>query len=301
MSFRNPSQYSLDKNIYNQSNFNQSYSPIQNVIPQRDIKNHNEAMHNNINDSIVSEIVTEYTLHIDSNDRDTTAYQNPYKFTVSLGGAGPQTIKSTNGLITTTTSYGGTPKPKIDIQFKNIKYVKIKYLTLPRTILYKRIDASGVEYSVPSLTNDGISGTILANYRYLILRIKELDDDKLYSTNDIIKNNCFILYRDSNYYDAINDLWIATQPVRIYYDNLLKNNLNKLTIEIMTPTGDELRLLYFDPAAPNTKINIEYNEINNYNSTNNFYTDFTPIVQMSMELEFGVCENQINTQKNYRT
>lgn len=303
MSFRNPSQFSLDRNTYNQSNFNQSYNNIQNVIPQRDIKNYNNVLHNNINDPIVSEIVTEYTLHIDSNDRDTTLYPNPYKFSVSLGGSGSQTVKTTSrdGLITTTTSYSGSPNPKIDIQFKNLKYVKIKYLMLPRTILYKRTDSSGVEYSVPSLVNDGISGTILANYRYLILKIKELDDDKLYSTNDIIRNNCFVLYRDSNYHDAINDLWIATQPVRIYYDNLLKNNLNKLTFEIMTPTGDEFRLKYYDPAATNTKININYSEINNLTVNNNFYTDFTPIIQMSMEIEFGVCENQINTQKNYKT
>jgi hypothetical protein len=255
-------------------------------------------MHNNINDPIVSEIITEYTLHIDSADRDTSLYPNPYNFSVSLGGAGTQVVKS-NGISTTT--YNGVPDPKIDIQFKNLKYVKIKYLMLPRTVLYKRIDNSGVEYSVPSLVNDGITGTILGNYRYLVMKIKELDDDKLYSTNDIIKNNCFVLYRDSNYYDAINDLWIATQPVRIYYDSLLKNNLNKLTIQILTPTGDEFRLKYYDPAATNTKVNIAYSEINNLTSNNNFYTDFTPIIQMSMEIEFGVCENQVNTQKSYRT
>lgn len=299
MSFRNPSQFSLDNNTYNQSNFNQSYSKIQNVIPQRDIKNYNNVLHNNINDPIVSEIITEYTLHIDSADRDVNVYPNPYKFSVSLGGAGTRVVKSGN--ITTTTS--GVPNPRIDIEFKNIKYIKIKYLTLPRTILYKRIiNPSGTEYSVPNIVNDTISGTILSNYRYLILRIKELDDDKLYSTNDIVKNNCFILYRDSNYHDAINDLWIATQPVRIYYDNQLRNNLNKLTFEILTPSGEEFRLKYYDPfATPTTKINIDYNEINTLIPNNNFYTDFTPIIQMSMELEFGVFENQLNTQKSYRT
>ena len=61
MSFRNPSQFNLNQMNSNQSNFNQSYLPIQNVIPQRDIKNHNNVFHNNINDPIVSEIITEWS------------------------------------------------------------------------------------------------------------------------------------------------------------------------------------------------------------------------------------------------
>jgi len=276
MSFRN----------FNQSNFNQSYSPIQNVIPQRDIKNHNNVFHNNINDPIVSEIITEYTLHIDSADRNTDVYPNPYTFSVSLGGAGTQTVNSL--------TYTGVPNPRIDIEFKNIKYVKIKYLTLPRHVVY---NASGTTYNT-DMGSTGFKSTILGNYRYLILRIKELGDDKLYSTNDKIRNNCFILYRDSNYYDALNDLWIATQPVKIYYDNLLKNNLNKLTFEILTPDFQEFRLKYIN----NTVLSdIDYNYINNPQANSNFYSEFTPVIQMSTELEFGVCENQINTQKSYRT
>ena len=41
MNFRNPSQFNLNQMNLNQSNFNQSYLPNQNMIPQRDIKNHN--------------------------------------------------------------------------------------------------------------------------------------------------------------------------------------------------------------------------------------------------------------------
>ena len=144
----------------------------------------------------------------------------------------------------------------------------------------------------------GFKSTILGNYRYLVLRIKELNDDKLYSTNDNIRNNCFILYRDSNYYDALNDLWIATQPVKIYYDNQLKNNLNRLTFEILTPDFQEFRLKYIDNQA---LANIDYNFINNPEANSNFYSTYTPLIQMSMEIEFGICENQINTQKSYRT
>jgi hypothetical protein len=280
MSFRNPSQFNLNQMNSNQSNFNQSYQPTQNIIPQRDIKNYNNVLHNNINDPIISEIVTEYTLHIDSIDRNTTIYPNPYKFAVYFNGG------------------SDAPNPKIDIEFKNIKYIKIKYLTLPRNVVYNT-NVSGTYTTFDTdLSGTSFKSTILANYRYLILRIKELGDDKLYSTNTDIKNNCFILYRDSNYYDAVNDLWIATQPVKIYYDNQLKNNLNKMTFEILTPDFQEFRLQCVNNSQ---LVNIDYSYINNSSANSNFYTTYTPLIQWSTEIEFGVCENQINTQKSYRT
>lgn len=291
MSFRNPSHYSLSMLNSNQSNFNNAFVPNSTVIPQRDTKNYGNIIHNNVNDNILSEIVTEYTIHIDSKDRDTRIYPNPYSFIVSLGG--PETRRDTNGNVI---GNSGVPDPRIDVNFKNIKYVKIKYLMLPRNIFYDIvIDISGnKEYSVGTSRP-----TILANYRYLLLRVKEISNDKLYSTNDIIKNECFIIYRDSNYSDAINDLWFATQPVKIFYDNGLKN-LTRLTIQILTPNGDELRL-----KSNNDELNnIPYNEINNDMSedtpSSDFYFNFNEDIQTNMEFEIGVCENQINSQKKYR-
>jgi hypothetical protein len=283
MSFKNPSHYAINMMSSNQSNFNNAFIPNPNFIPQRETKNTGHMLHNNMNENVVSEIVSEYTVHIDSIDRDTTIFPNPYKFIVSLGGPSAQN-----------NSLAGVPNPRIDINFKNVKYVKLKYLMLPRNINYDRsVDASGNKtYAVATATP-----TILANYRYLLLRIKEISNDKLYSTNDVIKNDCFVIYRDSNYNDAILDLWFATQPVKIFYDNGLKS-LTKLTIEILTPDGDELRVLY------NGTTKLSFTELNNDQSTDtpssNFHKKFYESVQTNMEFELGVCENQLNTQKNYR-
>jgi hypothetical protein len=234
-----------------------------------------------MNDNVVSEMVTEYTVHVDSGDRDTNIYPNPYKFALSLGGPSNQN-----------SSQSGVPNPRVDVSFKNVKYIKLKYLMLPRNINYDIADNSGNKiYSVATT-----KPTILSNYRYLLLRIKEISNDKLYSTNDTIKNDCFVIYRDSNYTEAVNDLWIATQPVKIYYENGLKN-LSRLTIEVLTPSGDELRLL--SDSNP-----ISYTEINTDRSTttpsSDFYTKYNDSVQINIEFEIGVCENQLNTQKNYR-
>ena len=285
MSFSNPSQYNLNTLNSSQSNFNSAFMPNQHMIPQRDTKNYNNLIHNNVNNNVLSEIITEYTLHIDGKDRDTGVYPNPFSFSVSLGGVAP---RIENGV-----QISGVPAPRIDMNFKNVKYIKLKYILLPRNINYDvEDDASGNKtYSIATSKPE-----ILSHYRYLLLKIKEISNDKLYSTNDILKNECFVLYRDSRYPEAINDLWFATQPVKIYYDNGLKN-LSKITFEILTPSGDQLRLL-------NGTNLISYDEINTDMSlespSSNFYTDFNDPSQVNLELELGVCENQISTEKNYR-
>ncbi len=287
MSFRNPSQHTLNMLNTSESNFNNAFIPSQNLIPQRDSRNYGNMVHNNVNNNILSEILTEYTLHIDSKDRDITAYPSPYKFSVSLGGPATRIEKGN--------TISGVPNPRIDIHFKNVKYIKLKYLMLPRTINYAVTeDISGNKTYIESPTKS----TILANYRYLLLRVQEISNDKLYSTNDILKNDCFVIYRDSNYSDAINDLWFATQPVKIYYENGLRN-ISKLTIEILTPSGSLLNLF---TSTPSEKIPLS--EVNDDLSldvpSSDFYVNFNESIQTSMEFELGVCENQINNQKNYR-
>lgn len=281
MSFKNPSQYALNTLNSNISNFNSAFIPNTTFIPQRDTKNYGNLIHNNVNNNLLNEIITEYTIHIDGKDRDTTKYPNPYSFSISLGGI-------------------DVPNPRIDVNFKNIKYIKLKYILLPRIIRYNvSISDGNKSYEIPVITD---KRTILSNYRYLILRVKEISQDKLYSSNNTIRNDSFILYRDSNYDGALNDLWFATQPVKIYYDNNLKN-LSKLTVQILTPNGDELKLLSNNSSTVSPIPYIEINEDNSSKTpSSDFYTEFNQNgdVNMSIEFEIGVCENQINTEKNYR-
>lgn len=301
MSYRNPSQHTLNMLNSTQSNFNSAFTPNPNFIPQRDTKNYGNLIHNNVNNNLLAEMVSEYTIHIDGKDRNTTSYPNPFSFSVSLGGPAPRYERTVDPVTKeiVQNQIAGVPNPRIDMNFKNVKYVKLKYMLLPRNIRYDlAIDPSGNK----SYTITTTKPTILSNYRYLLLKVKEIANDKLYSTNDTLKNDSFIIYRDSNYNEASNDLWFATQPVKIYYDNGLKN-LSKLTIQILTPSGEELKLLSYDNGVLS---NIPYIEINQDQSSeilsSDFYTNFNSNgeVNINMEFEIGVCENQINTEKNYK-
>ena len=356
--FKNPSHYTVNtfnRNGFEGTNFNNAFKNQATLIPPRDTKNYGNTIINNIGENIVNEVIMEYTLHIDSCDRDINLFPNPYQFAVSIGGAGSSTIthannssinninnsKNKNGFLFNTVSYSGAPGPRIDTQFRNVKYIKLKYITLPRIISYtytSNININNRVYTPYGLTEKG--ATILGNYRYLIMRIKEIANDNFYSTNADIKNNCFILYRDSNYYDAINDLWIATQPIKIFYDDDLKN-LSKMTIEIFLPPNPQQQPVTTgtQPVEPQTNAGTSYaiqQTYTNYGypipqdtnlllftlltkdatgnivplnvtdvngtsgTTSDFYSKYGSTVQMSMEFELGVCENQLNTGKNYR-
>jgi hypothetical protein len=354
--FKNPSHYTIGtfkKNSFDGAQFNQAFKNQATLIPPRDTKNYGNTIINNIGENVVNEVITEYTIHIDSSDRDINAYPNPYQFTVSIGGAGSSVITQSqyvnqnnqSVLAFANVAYTGAPGPRIDVPFRNVKYIKLKYVSLPRIITYKYTEDSTtgkISYDRESLTAS--KSTILGNYRYLIMRIKEIANDNFYSTDANIKNNCFILYRDSNYYDAISDLWIATQPVKIFYDDDLKN-LSRMTIEIFIPptSTQQPASTQIEPQT-NARISLgiqqEYNTKFGYplpqdsnlifftllrreetgttfepmpvsdvngtsklpdkTSASNFYEKFGMDVQTSMEFEIGVCENQINTGKNYR-
>jgi len=342
---RHPSQFGINELNLGRNNFSQAYQPYNQLIPQRPTNNDGHFAHNNVNSNILSEIITEYTINVDSADRDLGNYPSPYNFEISLGGAGTSSGKI-NGEKAT---FGGVPNPRIDMNFKNVKYVKLKYILMPKVMLYftesfrttpeaaanqvKYYDANHIaldsdkkmgfknpgKADASTYLGDKINNIdyglytktkqhILANYRYLLLRIKELDNDKILTSTNSNRDNCFILYRDSNYQDAKTDLWVATQPTKIFYDDNLKN-LSKLSIEILTQDGLQFELKYYGlNLTPAETIIIDNNKsipsTHLIDKTNVFLNDKAGDLfndsNINIEFEIGVCENQINTEKQYR-
>lgn len=275
--------------------FRNAYTPNKPMIPQRNIINNGNLIDNNVKPIAVTETINEYMLHVDSSDRDINIYPNPYSFSTYLGGSSKTVvnkIKNKNGTVSEVV-YGGNPSPCIDLNFKNIKYFRIKYVMLPRYINYDMTyDISDNRTYVTA----SVDSTILSNYRYLILKIKEINTNLFSSDNE--KKDTFIIYRDTDIDNAVSDYWFATQPIKFFYDNELKS-LSKFTVQILTPEGEELRLKY-----DHNTINIPFDEINIDKSTaspsSDFYKYFNNHIQMSLELDIGVCENQIDVQKSYR-
>jgi hypothetical protein len=271
------------------NNFNKAYTPNKVEIEQRDYQNHNELTHNNVEQDIVNEVLNEYIIHIDGADRDRTIFPNPFKYTVTLGGTG---ATHADGQI-----IGGNPNPRIERNYRNIKQLKIKYVILPKFYKYNYTnDGSYSQYTIPNVTTDAPS--FLQNYRYLILRIKELDTDKINSTNSSCRPNTFVLYKNNIYSqsDAFTDIWVPTQPIITYANTNLKN-LNKLSIDITDPSGNQIFMKILDN---NVEKKMDYNDLNNPDPTKTNFGLYNWSCNVCLELSLVIAENEINIQKSYR-
>lgn len=268
------------------NNLNKAYTPNKVEIPQRDYQNHDEVIHNNIENDIVNEVLNEYIIHIDGADRDRTLFPNPFRYSVTLGGAG--TSRDISGQLV-----GGNPEPRIERNYRNIKQLKIKYVILPK--YFKFTYELTTNYATYTPT---IDGTFLRNYRYLILRIKELDTDKINSTNPACRPNTFVLYKNNVYSqtDAYTDVWTPTQPIITYADTNLKN-LNKLSIDILDPNGNQIFMKIIEN---NEEKKMDYSDLNNPVEDDTNFNLYNWSCNVCLELSLVIAENEINVQKSYR-
>jgi len=245
------------------SNFNQSFQTNSPMIERPNFKNKNNVIHNNIGESVYSDHITEYTIHIDSVDRDATMYVNQFKFNVH---------------------FDDVTKPNISRRFSNIKYIRLENVILPA--IYK-IDTL---MSDPSGTNVDASGNVISsdpnyimeNQRYLLLKMRELSNDRVYSTGNIVKSDTIKIYFDvklNNYYNS----WTTNQNSFVFTNGNL-GNVKRLSFELYDSYGN---IVLFQS---NPNLNVPTSNLTNpYNKYN----------QMAITLIFGVVENEINTNPNF--
>jgi len=290
------------------NNFNKGFVVNQPMIEKMDFRNKNNLLQNNVNEDTLLEQVIEYYVNIDSMDRSLVAYPNPFKFTVTFGGMGPVTERKTfvkknfnvAGTVNASKyeakkiSYEGTPGPVIDREFKNVKYLRIDYLILPRTNVIEFLDPSDVSYSfsgscppVEYCLSTKDKDKIALKYKYLILRINEIRSDKILGTNRNIENDTFILYPDK-IMGAHHIMWLPTSGTRNYKNSLL-DNLKKLTFEILSPKGEQLFVMDSDGNVinPNDDSNPCLQECVNEN------------IQMNLSIVLGIVENELNTNTKF--
>ena len=168
----------------NQHNFNNGFRQSTNLIPPQDWSNSGNLMHNNVAPNVYNELVMDYYLHIDSYDRDVNAYPSSFKFTVSLGGSGTSSEKVYDKQTGTfrTINYTGVPEPRIQRNFYNVKYISLDKIILPKFAVYSftedETDPNNIIRTYTGVTS------FSEKYRYLILKIKELDNNRIFSTNN---------------------------------------------------------------------------------------------------------------------
>jgi hypothetical protein len=224
----------------------------------------------------------DYIIHVDSTDRNTKVFPNPYNFVLNFGGAGPSRNKfyDSAGKLQIV-DFNGATDPIIDRKFRNVKTVILDKIFFPKYIGFQRI---GVE---PNYDYSG-NVALATRYRYVIVRIKELDNNRMYSTNNYVRDDSFVMYNDKTLGEAGVGIWIASPYKRTYLKSALKN-VDKFTIEIVDPQGN--------PIAPTWK-NVDTDEpIPESEMTSEKTRDK---YNFQIHFIFSVLENELNTKPNFR-
>lgn len=276
---------STSMNNQSQNNFNKAYQTNQPMIEKGDFRNKNDIIHNNINDNLLTEFITDYQLYIESGDRSIMTYPSPYKFTVSLGGSsGSMKINKKNS---NDDYVDGTPTPIIERRFKNVKFVRLDYVILPKWF--------GITYNEETDKYEFSSSDdyLMTKYRYLLLKIKELGSRKILSTNNKMTDDCFIIYPDRPV-GTKGHLWLTSNGNKVF-SNANLGNLERLTISLLNPKGEEICVLN---SIDGSKINFKIIETENTDQSNAL-SDFSPDVDMFVSLIVGSVENEINTNTKF--
>ena len=271
---------------YEQNSFSQVYQKVSPLISQQDYTNSNELLHNNVESNVLNENYIDYMIHVDSGDRNPVVFPNPYKFVLNFGGAGPSRNRyydSAGNL--QIKDLNGVPEPIIDRKFKNVKIVTLDKIFFPKYISYKRTLIS------PNVYDYSGNVTLASKYRYIIVRIPELDNNRMYSTNNCVRDDSFVMYNDKTLGDANVGIWIASPNKRTFLRSALKN-IDKLTIEIVDPKGNQIFPTWNTGIATNTDEKIPQSELTNLLTHDKY--------EFQIHFIFTVLENELNTKPNYR-
>lgn len=203
-------------------------------LGQIDYTNPRNTLHNNIGDRVLNEQIFDNMMFIDSEIRDHSKHPDPFRFIVKFGGIDPVTdsiqIRVTDNEYSYNKYLSGDTTVNINKVFKNIKAVVINTLILP--------------YSIEYITkNDGSYESCKKNlgkkfHKYIILRINELSNGRIFSNNKTFGQGSFVMKIDDDTCTN-HHRWIPISN-RISYPDSVLRVIDKLTVEIYDDNGEPL-------------------------------------------------------------
>lgn len=278
--------------------------PVRPLIGKMDYKNKNNFLHNNVKETILDEHVVEYKIHIDSIDRDIARYPDPFHYTVQFNPVSNRIHnEKQSGGTYQLKYYRPEAKPHINKEFKNIKYIKIDNVCLPRYKIIKKDE--GLETYSQFQTDSDESN--LYDDRFIELRIEELIDNKNFSTNSHTQDSFGLVFPDklisSNYFIGAPFYMSRT------YNTSQLGNLKRLTIDFYDSYGSPIRVNSVDEndenlsTTPYNDIVTEDTSINMNHEVSVPTTDLRhPLnkkIQNFISLRIGVVESQQNNNIQY--
>lgn len=274
-----------------QNNYNKAFKQNNQFIAPINYQNQNNLLHNNVGERVLDENIIEYRINVDSADRDTSYYKDPFTYTIKFNPVSSQTIQGVN--------YSGTPAPHIVRDFRNVKYIKLESIVLPRYQFIENVSDDNFELQNSSASH-------LFDDRFVIMEIDELKsaESRVYGTNVHLTNSFSCIIPDK----LISTYFYTGLPYlgnRYYKDNNLQN-INKLTIRFKDSYGNPIKI---KEVSGDTVVNTDPLAIKQEDGTYELDGETIEITdvrhplneahQHHFSLVIGVIEADINTNVKY--
>jgi hypothetical protein len=261
---------------------------------QRSLGNQLNSLQNSVQPQVIDEIIKEYSVMIDSKDRDYRVFPDPFCYDVTFGPL-PATRNYQEGLI-----FQDSPSPTISESFKDVRYIKLQEIILPLYTLVrqeKEYDEDG-EFIMKWKVN---VDKPLTNNPYVVLFIGDQYSDVNYrSTNDVLASGFATVYHDSNA-NLTHYFGFTSNGQREYTADALAR-INKFKIRFTDPYGDQIMCPHVDKTIESGMICTCYDPEGDENTTcfrHNLFHPLNPIFQNHLHFKIGVSQTRIRTQRFY--
>lgn len=284
MNFGNYYEYNTQNHHTPSSTIINGYDP-KSQFKNHGFKNDGKILHNNLNNILLEEEIREYSVMIDSKDRNYQVYPDPFNYDVLFHPLSKSKTKINNKTI-----IYEQPNPVINDNFMNVRYIKLQEIILPYYYkIYKAYDYDSDSDEVTESWKINKSFQ-LPNNMYNILSLgRDFSDDNYKSTNDVLSDSFATIYYDSKANDT-HYFGCTSNGIKYFpKDNLGK--IDKLKISFMDPYGTPLSVPHLDKnILSNMTCNCE-NETGDDDTTcfkHNLFHPLNPIFQHHIHFKIGV-------------
>lgn len=261
------------KSLFNNNNFN----------------NNGNILHNNLKSILLNEEIREYSVMIDSKDRNYQIYPDPFSYEVRFN----PIFKSRNRVNGRIVTYED-PAPTINDNFINVRYIKLDSVILPFYTKTRYIyDKNDTDTLIKSHIVD--TKRSLTDNLYIVLSIGDYNDNNYRSTNDVLSDSFAVIYYDGKVSNT-HYKGITSNGIKIFQQDQLAK-IDKLKINFTDPYG---RLLMCNHLDKNIQSNLECicEDPDGDNDTHCFIHNLShplnPIFQHHLQFKIGVVEPRLH-------
>lgn len=191
--------------------------------------NKGDLIHNNLDQILLHEEIREYSVLIDSKDRNYQVYPNPFQYDVIFKPSPKTKIVDANGK----TKYLEDSNPTINKSFDHVRYIKLETVLLPLYTKAKYVKKYIDEEQLELFQVD--PSKLLSDHLYVILSLGEHSDANFFSTNDILSDSFATIYYDKKISNT-HYTGFSANGIKIFPQDQL-GKINRLRVNFTDPYG----------------------------------------------------------------